>query len=203
MTLWTRTLCLAALALTTLYPAALWADSLTLTRQGTEPVKVVLSRDGERLALTLDPASPDWGALETALADSEHGERWLELARSAVAGEGELHLALHSGAHHRVHLMTLPGEELELEFLEQEAMAEQMAELHRRLEEEGVRLEEEARRIEAHVATIKVPEVIIHHRGRSAEAITHLIDRGQFSEAQLDALEKALADKRAEAHEVK
>ncbi len=171
------------------------ANSIRVERDSEGPVTVRVDRDKERVALELDPADPDWGALDAALDGLPEAARWRSLVEAALKGEGPLTLALHNHAGHGgVRVVRLP--ELELDF-DDELFRQEMAEVEARMAEQSARLEEEAARIEAHVAKVVIPNIVVHHRDKAAEAIAEMIRQGEFSAEELRAIEAALAAKSA------
>ncbi|MBY6186103.1 hypothetical protein KUV89_05660 [Marinobacter hydrocarbonoclasticus] len=166
------------------------ANSLRVVRESEGPVSVVVNRDDERTELTLDPDNPDWAALDAAFGDAPEAERWRSMIESVLKGDGPLSLALdHNGG---VRTVFLPHIEMVMETEEMEA---KMEEVHARLAEETARIEAETARIEAHMAEMVIPTIVVRHKAEAAKAITRMIEEGEFSAEQLEAMRSALAGK--------
>ncbi|ADN76887.1 hypothetical protein Fbal_2685 [Ferrimonas balearica DSM 9799] len=177
-------------ALLGLVSTGVLANSIRIERAAEGPVSVEVERDEERVTLELDPANPDWDALDAALGDDPNAERWRSMIESVLNGEGPLTLALHNEA--GVKVIRVPNIELILEDGEMEL---EIAEMHQRLAEQGVRLQEEAARMEKHMAEVVLPKIFIEQRAATAKAITSMIEHGEFSADELAAIEAALAAK--------
>ncbi|SHH28540.1 hypothetical protein [Ferrimonas marina] len=175
-----------SLVLTLAMVAPSWADSLKLVRTDAGPLLVTLERAGAVTRLELDPAQPDWNAVESAMEGMVERDDWLSLMQSVSEGEGNLSLSLHSQGSHRVEIVTLPalGPEFEVE----------MEALQARLAEEGVRIQQHAIAI-AEAVTQQGEWHALSAAEHQSQTIAQLIEHSDLTEEQIEQLQTQLADK--------